>query len=161
MVSRLDLCAKTVSFVEGFGIRLHRKYGKFRTDYLAIMAVDTFPLLGNHRWMIAFAVEFIGKLEDVLGAEFDAIAAAFAPIIDDAHRSPSDLYLLGIKRYSPKSHVTCLYCDKSYLGLCGGLWPRAQVKGSWRRTASGVRSLEIDRKNKQVSSRKGGYLEKN
>lgn len=75
---------------------------------LAVVAVDALAGFGDHRRVIALAVELVGKLEDVFGAERDAVAAAFAPVVDDAHRAPGDLDLLGVKRCSPKCHVACL-----------------------------------------------------
>jgi hypothetical protein len=72
------------------------------------MTVDTLVGLGHYRRVVAFAVEFIGELEDVLGAEFDAVPASFAPVVDDADHPPDNLYLLRIQRYSPKSHIVYL-----------------------------------------------------
>jgi len=92
-------------FGESLRLGLHRKDGKLGTDNLAVVTIDAFALLGDHRRVVALAVEFVGKLEDILGTEFDAVAAAFTPVVDDAHRAPRDLDLLGIKRDSPKRHV--------------------------------------------------------
>lgn len=72
------------------------------------MAVDALVGPGRHRWMVALAVELVGECQDVFRAEFDAVAAALAPIINDAHPPSGYLYLLRVKRDSPKCHVAYL-----------------------------------------------------
>jgi hypothetical protein len=47
-------------------------------------------------------------LQDIFGAEFDAIAAAFAAVVDDVYLALGDLDFLGVEGNSPKCHVACL-----------------------------------------------------
>jgi hypothetical protein len=58
--------------------------------------------------VVTLAVVGVGKLEDVFGAELDAVAAAFAPVVDDSDQASGDLYFLRVKRDSPKCHIACL-----------------------------------------------------
>jgi hypothetical protein len=86
----------------------HRIDGELGTDDFAVMAVDALAGFGDHRRVVPLAVETVGKLEDVLGAELDAVAATLAPVVDNVHHSSGDLDILGIERDSPKCHVACL-----------------------------------------------------
>jgi hypothetical protein len=74
------------------------------------MAVDALVGLGHHRGMIALAIELVREGENVFRAKFDAVATPLASIIDDADSPAGYLYLLSVKRYSPKCHVAYL-CD--------------------------------------------------
>jgi hypothetical protein len=100
------------------GIRLfldshRRRYfdridSKLRTNDFAVMAINALVGFGRHRRVVAFAVELVRELQDFLGAEFDAVAASFAPVVNDTDLAPGYLYLLRVKRFSPKCHVDYL-----------------------------------------------------
>jgi hypothetical protein len=95
-------------FLDSCWRNFNRIDSEFGADDFAVMAVDAFVELGHNRWMVAFAVEFVGELKNVFGAEFDAVATPFASIVDDADHPFDNLYLLRIQRYSPKCHIAYL-----------------------------------------------------
>jgi hypothetical protein len=83
---------------------LDRINGKFRTDDLAIVAVDTIFRL-QHRWgMISLFVETFGKSQNFTGTKFDTIPTPFAAVFDDIDLSLTNLYRRGIERHSPELH---------------------------------------------------------
>jgi hypothetical protein len=83
---------------------LNRVDGKLRANDLTIMAVHTVIVLLYPRGMIALLIIFCGKLQDSSGTEFDAIAAALAPVLEDMNLSTRDLKLFRIQRNPPKYH---------------------------------------------------------
>lgn len=78
-------------------------------------------------------------------AEFDAVAGAFTPVVDDAHRAPRDLDLLGIKRDSPKTPLSPVVCE-GYRHLSPAQAANTGGKKNGGVQAPIVRSLEINRK---------------
>ena len=76
------------------------------------MAVDAFAWFDHRRRMVTLAVEPVGKLQDVLGAEFDTVATPLASIVDDVDLPPGDLDFLGVERDSLKCHDACLLEDE-------------------------------------------------
>jgi hypothetical protein len=86
----------------------HRIDGELGTNDFTIVAIDTFVRFDHNRWMIALAIVCFRKLEDILGTEYDAVAAAFAAVVNDMDQALGDLYFLCVKRNSPECHVACL-----------------------------------------------------
>jgi hypothetical protein len=68
------------------------------------MAIDTVLRLFDIRRMIALLVESSRKLQDFLGAEFDAEPTAFASIVKDMHHAARNLNVVHIQGGSPESH---------------------------------------------------------
>jgi hypothetical protein len=83
--------------------------GKFRTNDLTKITVDALPLLGDQRGVIAFFVEFQGFLEDLIGAEFNAKATAFAAVFYNMKFPDWNGMGSGIQRQSPEFHPSLLY----------------------------------------------------
>jgi hypothetical protein len=54
--------------------------------------------------MVALCVGALGHHKHMLGAELDAEAASFAPLLDDVHDAVRDLDAISIKGLSPISH---------------------------------------------------------
>jgi hypothetical protein len=46
--------------------------------------------------MIPLLVELLGELQDFLGTELDAVAAAFATFLDDMHDAKRHFYLVCV-----------------------------------------------------------------
>jgi ABC-type proline/glycine betaine transport system permease subunit len=84
---------------------LHGVDREIRTDDLAIVAVDAVVRALRLGRVIALGVESDRKDKDILGAILDAIAAAFAAVLDDVHDSPCYTNLFDIQRRTPVSHA--------------------------------------------------------
>ena len=82
--------------------------GEFRADYFAVVAVDAIIRFEGFRGMIAFCVETAGKRQDIPGAEFDAITASFAPVINDVDCPLCYFNYVRIKWNTPKFHLNIL-----------------------------------------------------
>lgn len=83
--------------------RLHRKYGKFRAQQLAITAIQALVALYNGR-VVSIAVEILERLQHLSGAIGNTIAASLAPVFYDMNDSPGDVHPVRIKGLSPKCH---------------------------------------------------------
>jgi hypothetical protein len=100
-----------------FGLVCGRRFGfhgvdgKLRTDNFAVMAVDAIIRFHRFRRVVAFLVESAGKGKYAPGAEFDAVAAPLAAVVDDTNRSLCNLNHFGVERNTPEFHVCFLfYC---------------------------------------------------
>jgi hypothetical protein len=67
-------------------------------------AVDTVRVVEDFGRVIALAVGVIGHDQHVLGAEFNAETAPFAPLLDDVNGATGYLDAVPIERLSPKDH---------------------------------------------------------
>lgn len=73
------------------------------------MTVQTLAGFDDHRRMVAFFVEFLGKTQHFPGAEFNAVTAALAAIVDDMNLPPDNIDIARIQRLSPVFHNNAFY----------------------------------------------------
>jgi hypothetical protein len=60
------------------------------------MTIHTFIRLLHGGRMIAFRIELCRKLQNPLGAVFDAIPTTFTAILQDVNNPPGNLYIINI-----------------------------------------------------------------
>jgi hypothetical protein len=82
---------------------LHRENGEFRTEKLAIVAVQTVVGL-DHRGVVPLGIVSLGKFQNFPRTIFDAISATLASIRDDMDFAPSDLNFFRIQWNPPVFH---------------------------------------------------------
>jgi hypothetical protein len=82
----------------------NRKDGKFRTDDLAVAAIDTPFRLEDFGRVVSFIIVAFGKGQDITGAELDTVSATFAAFFDNVDRALGNLNCFGIKRNAPEFH---------------------------------------------------------
>jgi hypothetical protein len=79
-------------------------YGKVGTEQSTQPAVDTVSILDQLWGMVAFGVGAFRHDENTLRAELDAIAASFAPFVNDVDDAMRNLDTVSIQRLSPIAH---------------------------------------------------------
>jgi hypothetical protein len=80
------------------------KDGEIGAEQGTQATVDALGVVEQLGGMIAFGVGPFGHDEHVLGAELDAEATSFAPLLDDLDHAARNLDAITIQRLSPITH---------------------------------------------------------
>jgi hypothetical protein len=82
----------------------NRKDGKFRTNDLAVMAIDAPLRLEEFGRVITLFVVMPGKGQNLAGAELDAISATLAALFENVDRAPGNVNRFRIQWNAPELH---------------------------------------------------------
>jgi hypothetical protein len=83
---------------------LDHKDGEIGTQHLAQLTMNTGFFILDLRRMITLGVEFLGHLQDVPGAIFDAESASLTAVLDDVDLTMRNLHPIAIQWFSPVFH---------------------------------------------------------